>query len=193
MKWSLVSLFAAALLMVASVSAAAPTGWTLVSDATYKVTNDEDSGVLGYWAIDNYNKHVQVYQNPSDATSFYAIASYAGKWNTFAGALSPATGTSESMDATGTSQGGYEATFTAPSFTAVSGNLGTYDFGGSKTDVLLGTYGAGQTGPTTPYSFFGQYFPGYSNFNYVNWGWTYHYRSQAWNNLMTGNSGDIVV
>ena len=49
-----------------------PSGSILVLDITHKVTNDEDSGNVGYWALDNYNKHVQVWQAP-DGT-FYAVA-----------------------------------------------------------------------------------------------------------------------
>ena len=68
-----------------------PAGSVLCLNITYKITNDEDSGNVGYWALDNYNKSVQVWQVPDG--SFYAIAKYEGKWNTFAGALSPGAGT----------------------------------------------------------------------------------------------------
>lgn len=172
-----------------------PSGSTLVLDITHKVTNDEDSGNVGYWALDKYNKHVQVWQAP-DGT-FYAVARYAGKWQTFAGALSPGAGTTQSKDASGTFEGGYTATFTATSgCTSAFGNIGTFDYGGTKADVLLGTYGAGQTGPTTPFSFLSAYCTdddGFSDFAFLNWGWTYKYRSQTWNNFDYGTTGDIVV
>lgn len=167
-----------------------PVGSILVLNITHKVTNDEDSGNVGYWALSNYNKHVQVWQAP-DGT-FYVIARYEGKWQTFAGALSPGAGVTESTDASGTFEGGYVATFNAASFTSAFGNIGTIDYGGTKADVLLGTYGAGQTGPTTPFSYLSTYFTGASNFAYVSWGWTYHYRSQTWNNFSYGTTGDIV-
>ncbi len=167
-----------------------PVGSVLVLNITHKVTNDEDSGNVGYWALDSYNKHVQVWQVPDG--SFYAIARYAGTWQTFAGALSPGTGFPQS-DASGTFEGGYVATFTATGFTSAFGNIGTKDYGGTKADVLLGTYGAGQTGPTTPFSFLSAYFTGAASFTYVSWGWTYHYRSQTWNNFDYGTTGDIVT
>lgn len=87
-----------------------PHGSTLILNINYKVTNDEDSGNVGYWALDNYNKHVQVWQSPTG--TFYAVTRYNGNWNTFAGAQSPGAGTLQSKDASGTFQGGYVATFT---------------------------------------------------------------------------------
>lgn len=168
-----------------------PPGSVLVVNITHKVTNDEDSGNVGYWAIDNYKKHVQVWQVP-DGT-FYVVSSYSGKWMTFAGALSPGLGVVQSKDGRGTFQGGYTATFSATGFTSAFGNIGTFDYGGTKADILLGTYGAGQTGPTAPFSFLSTYFPGWSGWTYINWGWTYHYRSQTWNNFDYGTTGDIVL
>jgi hypothetical protein len=174
-------------------AAGIPTGSKLVINITYKVTNDEDSGNVGYWALDNYNKLLQVWSVPDG--SFYAVAKYNGKWHTFEGALSPGAGVVEGNDATGTFHGGYRATFQATSCSRTFGNVGSYDFGGTKADILLGTYGAGQTGSTTPFNALSTYCPGYdgATFNYINWGWSYRYRSQAWFNFMSGTTGDIVV
>jgi hypothetical protein len=168
-----------------------PDGSKLVLDITQKVTNDEDSGNVGYWALDDYNKHVKVWQIP-DGT-FYAVVGYTGKWQTFAGALSPGAGVAQSKDAFGTYQGGYTATFSATSVIPTFGNVGTFDYGGTKADILLGTYGAGQTGPTPSFSWLNTYFPGNTAFSYIDWGWTYHYRSQAWYNYAPGTTGDIVI
>jgi len=168
-----------------------PVGSQLVININHKVINDEDSGNVGYWALDNYNKKVQVWQVPGG--SFYAVARYVGNWQIFAGALSPGTGKVQGNDASGTFQGGYTGTFTATSCGPTFGNIGTKDYGGTKADILQGTYGAGQTGPTTPYSFLDEYCNGYSNFHYNNWGWTYHYRNQTWNNFDYGTTGDILV
>ena len=168
-----------------------PPGSVLVLNITHKVTNDEDSGNVGYWALDNYNKHVQIWQIP-DGT-FYVVARYSGTWMTFAGALSPGAGVPQSKDGRGTFDGGYTATFTATGFTSAFGNIGKFDYGGTKADVLLGTYGAGQTGPTSPFSFLSAYFTGVSGFTYINWGWSYRYRSQTWNNFDYGTTGDIVL
>ncbi len=168
-----------------------PEGSVLVLDITHKVINDEDSGNVGYWAIDNYNKHVKVWKLP-DGT-FYARASYEGKWKTFKGVPSPGAGISASRDASGEFEGGYTATFTAAANTPEFGYIGIKDYGGTKADVLLGTYGAGQTGPTTPFSYLNTYFTGASNFNYIHWGWKYEYKNQKWINSDTVTAGDIIV
>jgi hypothetical protein len=167
-----------------------PEGSVLVLNITYKVTNDEDSGNVGYWALDSYNKQLQVWQVPDG--SFYAIARYEGKWQTFEGALSPGAGVAFTMDGSGTFKGGYVATFDSETFTSAFGNIGTYDFGGTEADVLLGSYGSGQTGAPTAFDALGTYFPGYSSFTYKSWGWTYRYQDQRWFNFDTGTSGDIV-
>jgi hypothetical protein len=163
----------------------------LVLNITYKVTNDEDSGNVGYWALDNYNRHIQVWQL-SDG-SFYAQGDYEGKWQTFAGAKSPGAGVAQGSDAQGVMNGGWVATFKATSFTGAFGNIGTFDFGGTKADVMLGTYGAGQTGAIAAIDVLNNYFPGYSAFNYISWGWTYKYKNQVWNNNIISTTGDIVI
>ncbi len=168
----------------------------LVLNVTYKVTNDEDSGFVGYWALDDYNRHVQVWQ--TGPTSFYVVGSYTGEWHTFAGALSPMAGVTQGADASGSMEGGYTGTFdyagvVNPDGRASMGNIGVYDFGGTKVDVLLGTFGAGQTGPTTAHSVLADYFPGYPGVTYIDWGWTYGYQDQVWVNAMAGSSGDVVI
>lgn len=168
-----------------------PAGAIQVINITYDVTNDEDSGMVGYWALDNYNRVFQVWQLP-DGT-FYALGNYNGKWQTFAGARSPGVGVVQGSDATGTMHGGWTGTFNAASCTSTFGNVGSFDFGGTKADILKGTYGAGQTGPTTPFSALGTYCTGVSNFNYISWGWTYLFQGQAWYNFDSGTTGDIVV
>ena len=174
-----------------------PPGSKLVLNITYKVTNDEDSGNIGYWALDNYNKHLQVWQEP-DGTTFYVVARYDGQWQTFAGALSPGAGVAQNSDGQGTFEGGYIATFNFtgtfnPSLLKISGNTVALDFGGTKADILLGTYGAGQTGDISSTDVLSEYFPGYTGFIQPSWGWTYHYKSQTWNNFSYGTTGDIVV
>jgi hypothetical protein len=171
-----------------------PSGSVLVLNVTYKVKNDEDSGNVGYWALASYNKHLQVWQAPDGI--FYAVARYNGKWKTFEGALSPGLGVAEARDARGTFHGGYTATFSGtfdPGTWKKRGNIGSFDFGGTKEDVLLGRYGAGQVGPATPFDVLARYFPGYTGFAYVHWGWKYRYRSQTWNNFDYGTTGDIVT
>ena len=168
-----------------------PAGSVLAVNITCKVTNDEDSGNVGYWALANYNKHVQVWQVP-DGT-YYAIVKYVGKWTTFAGALSQGAGTPQSANGHGRFKGGYRATFTATDFTRARGYVGSFDFGGTQTDILLGTYGAGQAGVTPTFDWTTKYFTGTSGFTMDPWGWTYQHRTQKWFNFSTGTTGDILL
>lgn len=154
-----------------------------VMNIAFKVNNDEDSGFVGYWAIDNINRLVQVWQDPTTPTNFYVFANYAGSFTTFAGACSPMTGATETATASGTFQGGYFGMFsdsvdTIPSNGVANGNLGTFDFGGTQGDILLCSYGAGQTGPTSAFDWFGYYFPSGTSFNEFIWGWTYTTRDR---------------
>ena len=170
-----------------------PDGSTLVLNITHKVINDIDSGEKGYWALDNYNRSVQVWEAP-DGT-YYAVAKYVGKWQTFAGALSPGpdAGVVQGSDGEGTFEGGYTLTFTADGMTATpqyktKGNIGTFDYGGTQADVEAGI------GPApNPFRYLNAYFVNVGNTAYVNWGWTYKYQSQRWNNFDYGNTGDIVI
>ena len=165
-----------------------PKGANLLVEVNYKVTNDEDSGFVGYWALDNYVKHVTIYSDPSDGT-YWAIATYDGTFDTFAGAPSPQNGITESTDARGNFHGGYTFHFTGiydPQI-ATKGNLGTYDFGGTESDVLA------NGGNITPFGILDQYFPAGQTELSFDWGWTYTYTNQFWANLATGSSGDIVA
>ena len=168
-----------------------PAGAKLRINIVYNVRNDEDSGNVGYWALDSYLKTVQVWMTPSNGC--YAIATYVGQWQTVAGAKSPGAGAKEGRDASGVFLGGYIATFTCTSCTPTKGYVGSFDFGGTRADILKGTYGNGQTGAPHPFDYLATYFTGVSGFTYVNWGWTYFYRNQTWRNLSSGTSGDIVT
>lgn len=163
-----------------------------------KVTNDEDSGNVGYWALDNYTKHVQVWEN-SAGTQFYVAGTYHGTWQTFSGASSPENGTTEPSNGKGSITGGYIGTLAGSMLASPTepthGSVGTYDFGGTRSDILLGTYGNGQTGPTSV-DWLGFYFTSgtISTFNY-DWGWRYtgNTTSGPWCNTDLGTSGDIVT
>jgi hypothetical protein len=167
-----------------------PAGSRLAVNITHKVVNDEDSGVMGYWALLRYNKHVQVWKVPDG--SYVAIVRYVGRWSTFEGALSPNAGVAQSRDGRGRFKGGYTATFTASAFERARGYKGKFDFGGTKDDILLGTYGAGQVGATPSFDWT-EYFTDFADFEYVKWGWTYKYKTQRWFNSSAGTHGDIVL
>ena len=173
----------------------------LVVSATYKVVGDEDTGLAGYWAIDNYTKTIQVWQTAPN--TYEIVATYNGTWTTFSGTTSPENSTMEPATATGTLTGAYIGTFTATNFNASATNtIGTQNFGGTQSDIVKGTYST-QLGNTNSFDVINYYFPGYSNFNYLQWGWTYTYTNGLtipstsnggiWNNFATGNTGNIVT
>jgi hypothetical protein len=176
----------------------------LVLSIQYTVQNDEDTGLIGYWALDNYVKTVQVWSLGSD--QYEAISTYSGTFTTYAGAKSPQNGVTEPTTETGTMYGEYVATFTATSFNpsnlVKSGNIGTYNFGGTQNDILLGTYSKQTGDPASDvYDWLSAYFAGVpssgaGSFNDVSWGWSYTITSGTslvWNNNAVGNTGDIVT
>ena len=175
-----------------NTSAPAP-GSTQVLGITFKVVNDEDSGVFGYWALDTINRAVSVWQQPDG--SFFVIATYSGKFTTFADAVSPNDlGMPERANASGTFQGGYVATFSSPVFSTAFGSAGAFDFGGTQTDILKGVY-ATQLGPTTAFSYLDHYFPGWNTNSFIEspWGWVYHYHGQTWCDTSGGITGNILT
>ena len=116
-----------------------------VLNVEYTVQNDEDSGISGYWAIDNFVETVQVWSLGSN--NYEAVVTDKGTWTTYTGALSPQNGVVEqtpTAGTTGTLYGEYIATFTATSFNpnnlVVYGNIGTKNDAGTASDVSLGTY-----------------------------------------------------
>ena len=151
-----------------------PNGSKLVLNITLDVVNDLDSGICGNnWAVDNCNKQIKVWLVPDG--SFYAVVRYAGKFTTIAGQKSPGDCSQTEGSGTGTFEGGYVATFSATSYTSAFGYKGTVDYS------------------TPNYFDWTSYFPGFGSFTQTQWGWTYHYKSQTWNNFASGNSGNIVV
>jgi hypothetical protein len=156
-----------------------PKGSKLVVNITLNVVNDLDSGTCGNsWAVDNYNKQIKVWQVP-DGT-FYAVVRYTGKFTTISGALAPGDcdlnlNLTEGSG-TGTYEGGYVATFTGTLIAPAFGNIGTVDYSAPS-----------------PFDWTTAYFTSFAAFDQTQWGWTYHYKSQTWNNFSTGNSGNIVV
>lgn len=141
--------------------------WTLlVNGAVMNIKNDEDAGPGSwYWALDNYKKSIFIWQSDTTPTDFCTLVQYSGKWHTFAGALTPGNPansptTVEPHDGGGKESAAYVATFASngpfnPNNVATTGNLGNFNFGGTKADILLGTAG---TGDTTYTSFIGMYF-----------------------------------
>lgn len=190
--------------VVTQSQVAPPPGYTQVINAVMTVRNDEDTGLIGYWALDNYTKHIQVWANPS-GSQFYVAAFYHGTWQTFAGAQSPDSGVTEVADGTGSISGGYVGTMTGAMLNSPTeptmGTVGIYNFGGTESDILLGSYGNGQTGATNATDWLSFYFTPstIATFSFgdggAEWGWQYTGNSVSgpWCNTGAGTSGDIVT
>ena len=148
-----------------SVNASACSGGTLVLNITYGVTNDADSGYGGYWALDNYQKLVQVWQE-SDG-SFCVVAHYAGTFTTLAGATDP--------DGSGTLTGGFTGTFAGGYWSPFSGTLNPNP--AYPTTGYIGTFdlGGSMSGDATPFDWTSVYFSSvdWSTWTEPFWGWVY--------------------
>jgi len=155
----------------------------LVINVTHKVTNDGDSGLAGYWAYDNYNRHIQLWQLGEG--TFCAVVRYLGSFTTIAG-RSPGDTDEIAAGIKGTFEGGYRATITgtlkSDPLYRTRGNIGAFDYGWD---------GHSNHGAHTPFSWLATYFDSYT-FAYDWWGWVYHGGGNGtWVNAVTGNQGDI--
>lgn len=171
---------------------------TLVVNVTAKVTGDADSGYCGYWAVDSYKKHIQIWALPNG--DYQVSESFVGTSTTTAGVPSPDVCTVlESTTATASLQGTesfvISGTF-APSATSTHGFIGSFDYGTVPGD--LGPYGSHSVNPTYV-DMLTFYFP--SGFSYPAgypspFSFVYHYQSQTWtdeSNVPQAMAGNIVV
>jgi len=216
-----------------------PTGWSTspIINAKATVKNVEDSGVVGYWALDDFVESFVIWQNTGTTpNTFCALNQYSGTWATYAGALSPQNGVSEPSDGSGTINGAvikiFTGTFLGPycsstttvtttsgtltvtktttnktctgphSTKPLTGSIGTFNLGGTKAQILLGTYA--QQKAFSPGSFLPFYFKSPSITNTPVWSWIYTqgnyvvYSSglgygSMWVNDLSGSFGDIVT
>ncbi|CUR51829.1 exported protein of unknown function [Nitrosotalea devaniterrae] len=174
-----------------------------ILDISYIAQNDEDSGIGGYWALDHFKEHLKVWQLANG--TFYALKSYDGIFVTPAGGLDPGTGTHlQNESSFGEITGGYVSTMVGtftPGANPTNGNIGTFNYGGTMTDILHNTYGS-QTGAPDAYDWTSAYFSNTGNFNEIHWGWSYkldpEFQSSTsanqWCNYNVadgGNSGNI--
>lgn len=158
-----------------------------VIDVNEKVLNDADSGTAGNtWAIDNYSRHIQVWQTSTSPDTYCAVVTYkGGKFAAIEGARSPGNTTTIGANVKGDFSGGYRATFTgtwlATPAWPTHGSVGTVN------------YGCTSTACSGLVDWVGQYFSPYSNFVQTWWGWSYKASGHhgTWVNSIAGNSGDI--
>ncbi len=156
-----------------------------VINVTHEVTNDIDSGLGGWWAYDNYNRHIQVWQVGAD--TFCALVSYDGSFVTDDG---PSPGNTDTIAAgiTGSMAGGYRATITGtlnPTL-RTRGFIGAFNYG-CDVDALNG-----RDSCTGLFNWLDAYFSAGWTFTYEWWGWIYTTENNGtWINSIDGNQGDI--
>ena len=141
-----------------------PAGSHLIVNLKFTAVNDEDSGNYGYWAMDHLNINVKIYSEMDG--SWYVVQTYKGQFIVPQGATSPGAGSIESQSAYGTVvgyvAGPFTGTFTDPNGYPFTQHV-TYnvDMHGTTADILLGTYGNGQTGGTnSSYFWYNHFFGG---------------------------------
>lgn len=155
-----------------------------------KVKNDVDSGMVANWAIDNYVRHIKVWQvsNTDDQTSsFCALVSYEGKFNAVKGQTGPGGTGVIGKDVDGEMEGGYRATFTGALLSSplwpTHGSAGTVN------------YGCNITGTTCIYVSWTEKYFGSSvgSFDQPWWGWIYKAEHHGtWINAISGSLGNIL-
>lgn len=176
---------------------------TLVVNVHYKVLNDLDTttpiGNVTYdWAVDNYNRHVLVYQTGTN--TFCAVTSSKGTFTTLAG-HSPAGTDTIPAGITGKFKGGYvsnqfHGTLLATPLSPTTGDLGTKDF---ACVASANHDNATKTCPGT-FDWFSQYFTADSGADWalVKYSFTYHAKDHGtWSDRLSGGTirmhGDIVA
>ncbi|MGC2288519.1 MAG: hypothetical protein WA688_01500 [Thermoplasmata archaeon] len=178
----------------------------LVLDISWVATNDEDSGIFGYWALDYYTTDVYVWYATAGvyAGDYYWVQTFSGMFESPQGALSPAHGYLENETQVGTLTGGLEGLISGGTFSPganpVSGSLGELNYSGTTADLLLGTYGSGQVGDANEYNWYAAYFGSSGTLTEPEWGFVYNanlafsYGNTApeWCNFASGNAGDIL-
>jgi hypothetical protein len=142
-----------------------------VANVVMTVKNDEDAGPSWYWGLDNYQKSVIIWQSTITDTKFCALVQYSGGWQTFKGAMSPGTGMILAHDGNGKMVAAYVASISATSQFNLNGmptkgSLGTFNFGGTKSDILASP--PNQQGDTNKVNYLNLYFgPGNWDFSYL--------------------------
>jgi hypothetical protein len=108
----------------------------LTINATQAVVNDIDSGFHGYWAYDDYRRHIQAWAVADE--TYCAVVTYHGHFDAVEGQRSPgqgeAGGDALSGDERGTMQGGYAATVEGTLLAALAGRA--EDLGGLHGGTL---------------------------------------------------------
>jgi hypothetical protein len=125
----------------------APAGSKVILHVSFVDTNVEDGGNVGFWALDTWYFTDTFWQEPNG--TFFFHLNVVGIWTTFAGALSVGQGVTEPKNGSGLLLLAFSGQFTStfvPGSRPTSGFIGVFNAGGTKSDILLGSYAAGQLG-----------------------------------------------
>jgi hypothetical protein len=156
-----------------------------------------------------------IWQNTGTTpNTFCALNQYSGTWTTFAGALSPQNGVKEPNGGSGSMNAAVVKIFTdtflgpycAPTKThkctgtystkPLTGNIGVFNLGGTKSQILLGSYAKQK--PFSPTSFLTHYFKTPTITSTPASSWIYTSGNglgygNMWVNDLAGSFGDIVT
>ena len=188
-------------IVTASSAPAVPRGSILLVNVTMTIIADEDSGNKNYWALDNFTQSIAVWREPNGTylnDTYFIVGLDQGTWQTFAGVGSPQRGLGEAFDGSGSMSGGFIATVNkgvtfAPT-KALSGFLGSFNLGGTKSNILSNVAPNGTVSSSSLRFWTAFYFNSTVNAfdNIWNWGWQYDYIGQErWCNTLQTTSGDI--
>jgi hypothetical protein len=144
-----------------------PTGSHTILSVWWAFNHYEDGEFFGYFALDSGLYSITAWQAPDG--SFYALELYGGGYQTYQGVPSPVAGTPEPRTGFGPwIQADFfhiTGTFT-PGSMVTHGYIGVVNAGGSKTDVLNGTY-ANQNGNARGIDLSFGYFNNYTGANFA--------------------------
>ncbi len=158
----------------------------VVVDVTQHITNDPDSAFVGgNWALDNFDRHIQIFQDGSD---YCGQAEDSGTFTTFGGVdgKSPQSGDALPQVMIGSMNGSTHGMITGGAFSTSTPLVDSVD---CSADPAICSAGL------TSY-WVQNYFGGSANYDYGhNWSWTYTSSlGESWVNqdvALGGNSGDI--
>lgn len=188
-------------------------GGTLVINVTHHVVNDIDSAVGGgFWAVDDYNRHIQVWFVGTDGSGgieaeafgaaltangvevYCAVVKYQGAFVTREGRSPQGSDPFIPAGIEGTFEGGHRAVITGPLKASPRyrsrGFIGTFDYG---CDVAADP--GDRSSCTGLFNWVSEYFDtanGNHSITVQWWGWIYKTgRYGTWVNAAAGNQGDI--
>jgi hypothetical protein len=157
-----------------------------VINVNEKVVNDADSGFAGYWAMDNFVRHIQVWEIGKGSGKYCALATYEGKADAFAGANGPAGSGTIGSGVSAVMKGGYRSTV----FTGTLRSTPIWKTKGSVDTVDYGCNHAGVCSNAVDWTTI--YFSSTAGFDLEWWGWLYDAGAHgSWLNSSEGSFGNI--